>query len=89
MGGLTEQAGAGGARPWWSRAAMACVVAAGVLLALGRQDWAFVVAALGVVAWFMNVRAGLHRANVERDATRARVEDEDVEDEAEEETGGY
>jgi len=89
MGGFTEQAGAGGARQWWSAAALLCVVAAGALLLLGRQDWAFAVAALGVVAWFMNVRAQLHRANVGRDAARARDADEDADDEAEEEIGGY
>ena len=88
MGGSTEQAGADGARQWWSGAALLCVVAAGALLLLGRQDWAFAVAALGVVAWFMNVRAQLHRENVGRDAARARDAGEDADDEAEEEIGG-
>ena len=88
MEGFTEKAGAGVGRQWWSVAALLCVVAAGVLLLAGRQDWAFAVAALGVVAWFMNVRAQLNRANVGRDAARARDEDEDGDDEAEEEIGG-
>jgi len=86
MKGFTEKAGA---RPWWSVAAVLCVAAAVVLLLLGRQDWAFAVAVLGVVAWFMNVRAQLHRANVGRDAERARDEDEDSDDETEEDAGGY
>ena len=85
---FTEQAGADGARQWWSVAALLCGVAAGALLLLGRHDWSFAVAALGVVAWFMNVRAQLHRANVGRDAARAPDEDEDGDDEAEEEIGG-
>ena len=84
-----EKAGAdGAARQWWSVAAMLCVVAGGALLLLGRQDWAFAAAVLGVVAWFMNVRAQLHRANVGRDEERASDEDEGADDDAEEEAGG-
>jgi hypothetical protein len=89
MEGFTERAGAGVARRRWSVAAALCVAAAGALLLLGRQDWAFAAAALGVVAWFMNVRAQLHRENVGRDAERARDEEEDADDETEEEVGGY
>jgi hypothetical protein len=44
---------------------------------------------LGVVAWFMNVRAQLHRKNVGRDEERAGDEDEGADDDAEEEVGGY
>ena len=72
MEGFTEKAGAGGVgRQWWSFAAVLCLAAGGALLLLGRQDWAFAAAVLGVVAWFMNVRAQLHRENVGRDAERA------------------
>lgn len=89
MEGFTEKAGAGVARQWWSVAALLCLAAGGALLLLGRQDWAFASAVLGVVAWFMNVRAQLHRDNVGRDEARARDEDEDADDETEEEVGGY
>ena len=88
MGEFTEKAGAeGAARQWWSVAAMLCAVAGGALLLLGHQDWAFAAAVLGVVAWFMNVRAQLHRANVGRDEERARDEDEGVEDEGADDDG--
>ncbi|HEX7174975.1 MAG TPA: hypothetical protein VF240_06815 [Pyrinomonadaceae bacterium] len=90
MEGFTEKAGADvTARQRWSVAAMLCLVAGGALFLLGRQDWAFAAAVLGVVAWFLNVRAQLHRANVGRDEERARVEDEDADDDTEEEAGGY
>jgi hypothetical protein len=36
-----------------------CIVAAAILLILRRLDAAFVVAALGMVAWFLNYRAQL------------------------------
>jgi hypothetical protein len=65
----------------WSVAAALCLVVAGALLWLGRSDWAFVAASLGVVAWFLNMRGQLHRRNVERDAARAGDSDEDVDDE--------
>jgi len=87
---FTEKAGADvTARQRWNVAAVLCVVAGGVLLLLGRQDWAFAAAVLGVVAWFMNVRAQLHRENVGRDEERASDEDEGADDEVEEEAGGY
>lgn len=89
MEGLTEKAGAGVARQWMRIAAALCLAAGGALLLLGRQDWAFAVTVLGVVAWFMNVRAQLHRDNVGRDAERARDSEEDADDETEEEAGGY
>lgn len=43
----------------WLVAACACLPAAGALWLLGHADAAFVAAALGVVAWFLNVRAQL------------------------------
>lgn len=89
MEGFTERDGADVARQWWSVAAALCLVVAGALLLLGRLDWAFVAAVLGVVAWFMNVRAQLHRENVGRDAERARDSEEDADDETEEEVGGH
>lgn len=40
----------------WLTTSGVCVVAAAVLLARGNLDAAFVVATLGVVAWFLNFR---------------------------------
>ncbi len=45
----------------WLLGACACVVAAAASLVLGFYDAAFVVAALGAVAWFLNVRSKLPR----------------------------
>lgn len=45
----------------WLWAAALCVVAASVCLVLGFYDAAFVAAAVGVVAWFLNVRTKLPR----------------------------
>ena len=45
----------------WMVVAVLLLVAAAVLLYLGRPSAAFVVAALGMSAWFLNVRNGLKR----------------------------
>ena len=42
---------------FWLILAGACVVVAGVFLLQGDFDRAFVVAAIGMVAWFLNYRA--------------------------------
>ena len=47
----------------WLVAACLCLLAAAALWLLGRADAAFVAAALGVVAWFLNVRVRLRREN--------------------------
>lgn len=51
----------------WSLAAIACLIAAIVAWILNHADACFVFAALGVLAWFLNVRANFHRAYTERD----------------------
>lgn len=48
-----------------------------VCLLLRRMDAAFVVATLGVVAWFWNERNRLRPHGIEEDE---RVEDEEIED---------
>jgi Flp pilus assembly protein TadB len=45
----------------WMAVAVLLLVAAAALLYLARPNAAFVVAALGVSAWFINVRNGLKR----------------------------
>jgi hypothetical protein len=57
----------------------ACAVASGVFWWNGLGDAAFVAAVLGVVAWFWNQRAAYRKI---------RDENEDVEDDPADETGG-
>lgn len=45
----------------WLVVSIALLAAAGVLLSLGYSNAAFVAAALGVCAWFFDVRTGLKR----------------------------
>jgi hypothetical protein len=45
----------------WLLAACLCLLAAAASLVLGYFDAAFVAAALGAVAWFLNVRSNLPR----------------------------
>ena len=49
----------------WSIVAGACLLAAAALLLMSRVDAAFVVATLGVVAWFWNERNRLRPAGIE------------------------
>lgn len=61
----------------WLAAACACLLAAAALWLLDRADAAFVVAALGVVAWFLNVRVRLRRKNSHGDTEAQRTEEEE------------
>lgn len=63
----------------WSIVAAACLLAAAALLVVARMDAAFVVATLGVVAWFWNERNRLRPAGIEDDE-EFREEDEEIED---------
>ena len=67
----------------WSIVAGSCLVVAVVLLFAARVDAAFVVATLGVVAWFWNERNRLRPAGIEADE-RFQEEDEEIEDRDEE-----
>lgn len=62
----------------WLIAAGACLFLAVIALLLGRMNAAFVVATLGVVAWFWNERNRLSPAGIEAEET---LEDEDEENE--------
>jgi hypothetical protein len=74
----------------WLVASIALLAAAAVLLLLERSSEAFVAAALGVCAWFFDVRMGLKRRHdlvklsgrnwVPRDELE-RLDDEEGEDE--------
>jgi hypothetical protein len=67
-------------RQRWSIVAGACLfIAAAAVLLLGRMDAAFVVATLGVVAWFLNERNRLRPHGIERDE-KFKDEDEAIED---------
>ena len=45
----------------WIIIAYVCIVAAALMALLGKLDAAFVIAALGVVSWFLNYRMQLKR----------------------------
>lgn len=68
------------AEPWLAAACL-CLLAAAACLVLGFYDAAFVAAALGAVAWFLNVRSRLPRPPDEE-------ETEDEEEAPEEESPG-
>ena len=53
----------------WLVIAGCCIVGAAVLMVLGHFDGAFVVAVLGMVAWFFNYRAQVKRSLDDADAT--------------------
>ena len=57
----------------WLAIAGCCIVGAAVLMLLGHFDGAFVVAVVGMIAWFLNYRAQIQKGLVVEDAT---VEDE-------------
>lgn len=67
----------------WSVVAGICLLVAAALLLFRRMDAAFVVATLGVVAWFWNERNRLRPRGIEADE-RFRDEDEGFEDRDEE-----
>lgn len=74
----------------WRALAYALVAAALLLLYLGRNDLAFFAGALGLSAWFLNVRAAVKRKHdLVKDGARnwrprAEVEKRHAEDEDEE-----
>ena len=60
-------------KTFWLAIAGCCIVGAALLMLLGHFDGAFVVAVVGMIAWFLNYRAQLQKGLVVEDAT---VEDE-------------
>ena len=61
----------------WSIVAGLCLLVAAALLASGRMDAAFVVATLGVVAWFWNERNRLRPLGIEGDEKSSDEEEEE------------
>jgi hypothetical protein len=55
----------------------ACIIAAAFLLLRRNLDAAFVVAALGLVAWFLNYRAQMKVKIKAAEAERSRVDGEE------------
>lgn len=53
----------------WSAAALVCLAVSAVCVLLGLVDAAFVVATLGVLAWFVNVRNRMRGADIEEGET--------------------
>ena len=49
----------------WNTVAALCLLAAVAFMFYEQTDAAFVVAALGVVAWFINVRNGFRHGDIE------------------------
>lgn len=63
----------------WSVCALVCLFAAGVALVANRAEASFVFAALGALAWILNVRHNLPRVD---DPVVDESEDVDANDEA-------
>lgn len=66
-------------RQRWIIAAVVCLLIAAAVLLLGRMDAAFVVATLGVLAWFWNERNRLRPQGIEN-VDEFEDEDEAIED---------
>lgn len=73
---------------WWSVAAIICVFAAGVALLMNRAEASFVLAALGALAWFLNVRRNLPRLDGSNADESEDVEADDEATDSRAEIGG-
>ena len=51
----------------WNIGALLCLLTAAAFWWQSNTDWAFVFAALGVVAWFLDQRNQLQRTCIEKD----------------------
>ncbi|HEX8922330.1 MAG TPA: hypothetical protein VF766_12720 [Pyrinomonadaceae bacterium] len=68
----------------WTIAAAVCLIVAGLFLHRRNFDAAFVLAVLGVVAWFLNYRSQIRRKTVEDKETTPDEEEASDEDDEEE-----
>lgn len=64
----------------WIIIACACVIVAAFMVLKGRLDAAFVIAALGVVAWFLHYRAQLTEVIAAADLEEANQREDTNED---------
>ena len=53
----------------WLVIAGCCIAAAAILMISGNFDMAFVVAVVGMVAWFLNYRSQIQKSLAAEDAT--------------------
>ncbi len=65
---------------FWIIVACACIVAAVFMVFRGRLDAAFVIAALGVVAWFLNYRTQMTEVIAAADLEEANQREDSNED---------
>ena len=56
-------------KTFWLALAGCCIVGAAVLIIRGHFDGAFVVAVVGMMAWFLNYRAQIQTGLAAQDAT--------------------
>lgn len=68
----------------WALASLLCLIAAAILLIRENYDAAFVVAALGALAWILDYRAKI-RGTIPEDAETTRRETEESEEDDDEE----
>ena len=64
----------------WMIVAGLCIAAAAVMIVMGRLDVAFVVAAIGVVAWFLNYRIQMKEVIAQADIQNGNKREELNED---------
>ena len=63
----------------WMAASIVCLVLAAACWFANRTDALFVFAALGSLAWFLNLRANFQQKNLNREAAMMPDADEEVE----------
>ena len=65
---------------FWIIVACVCIIVAVVMVVRGRLDAAFVIAALGVIAWFLNYRAQMSEVVAAPDLEEANQREDSNED---------
>ena len=65
---------------FWIIIACACVIAALFMVVRGRLETAFVIAALGVIAWFLNYRSQMTEVITAADLEEANQREDSDED---------
>ena len=65
---------------FWIIIACACIIVAAFMVLRGRLETAFVIAALGVVAWFLNYRAQMSEVIAAADLEEANLREDSNED---------